>query len=90
MTKAMSDTKQRPDREGKRSLAAYVDPATLRAVKMLAREQRTTSAAIIHEAIGLVLARHGKPLPQPAIEHLQAHGRPLPIIIRKAKANDLG
>jgi hypothetical protein len=77
----------RPDRHGQRILAAYVDPATHRAFKMLAAEEGTTNVALMHEAVTLVLARHGKPLPQPAIDHLKEHHRPLPVLVPPRKSN---
>ena len=68
----------RPDRDGKRLLATHVDEVTHRAFKTLAAEQGTTSVALMHEAVGLVLAAHGKALPPPIRDHLKTNGRPAP------------
>jgi hypothetical protein len=92
MTKAranMTDGKrERPDRVGQKGLALFVDPATHRAVNVLVAEQGTTSVAVMHEAIGLVLARHGKELPEPVVEHIKAHHRPMPPTMPKIKRKD--
>lgn len=72
---------KRTDREGQRVLASYVDSAVHRAFNILAAKESTTSVALMHEAIGLVLARHGEPLPQPVIDHLKQNNRPLPFDI---------
>ena len=87
----MRDTKGgRPDRAGQKLLSAFVAPATHRAFHMLAAEESTTNVALLHEAVGLVLARHGKPLPQSVIDHLKAHGRPLPGRPARPKRKDVG
>lgn len=80
----------RQDRGGQRLLSGYVDADTHRAFKMLAAEERTTNVALLHEAVSLVLARHGKPLPTPAREHLKEHGRPLPPPMPKPKGTSPG
>ena len=72
------DGKERSDRHGQRLLSGYVDAETLRAVKTLAVKQDTTNIALMHEAIALVLDRHGEPIPKSVIEHCEQNHRPLP------------
>ena len=80
--------RERPDRDGQRLFSNYVKPDTLRAVKMLAVKQDTTNVALMHEAIALLLKRHGEPIPPSTIERLRETGRPLPDAPKaKAKAN---
>jgi hypothetical protein len=73
-------------REGQRLLSGYVDANTLRAVRSLAAEQDTTNIALMHEAVALLLKRHGKPIPDSVLDHLNENHRPLPDA-HKGKTN---
>ncbi len=68
----------RLDRGGQKLLSAWVDSDTHRAFKILAAKEKTSTVALVHEAVAHLLARHGEPLPKPLREHLRTHGRPIP------------
>lgn len=50
----------RPSREGKRLVAAYVEPRVAKQIKLLAAEDETTVQALIEEALDLLFVKKGK------------------------------
>src|SRR5882762_9070420 len=58
-----AEPRQRPDRDDKTLLAIHAHKPVRRAVNVLAAEQDTTNVALIYEAVGLLLTKHGKPVP---------------------------
>jgi hypothetical protein len=50
-----------PSRVGKRTIAAFFDPAVHRQLKMLAAENDTSLQALMEEAIGDLFEKKGKP-----------------------------
>lgn len=50
-----------PSRVGKRTIAAFFDPAVQRQLKMLAAENDTSVQALMEEAIGDLFEKKGKP-----------------------------
>lgn len=51
---------QRPSREGKRLVAAHVDPKVARQLKLLAAEDDTTVQALLEEALDLLFVKKGR------------------------------
>lgn len=51
---------QRPSREGKRLVAAHVDPKIAKQLKLLAAEDDTTVQALLEEALDLLFIKKGR------------------------------
>jgi hypothetical protein len=50
----------RPSREGKKLIAAHVDPKVARQLKLLAVEDDTTVQALLEEALNLLFVKKGR------------------------------
>jgi hypothetical protein len=62
------------DRAGKSVVAAHVATEAVSELRGLAKEQRTTTDALVHEAIALLFRKHNRPIPSSITKKLQKLG----------------
>lgn len=67
-------TPTRPDRDGKRMVAGYIDAEAFRAFKvLLAKHDLTTDAAVTH-AVALLFKHYGEAVPRTITQRLKTLG----------------
>jgi predicted DNA-binding protein len=66
-------------------LWTHLDKTMVKRLKQLAAELGVSKTTIVNEAIALLFRDEGVALPSPLVEHLKAHGRPIPPGAKREK-----
>jgi hypothetical protein len=81
----INQTAKPPDIEdGKAEVKFAVNESDAREFDAIADDLDISPNTLIYEGIAQLLTDHGKGLPAPLVEHLEAHGRPLPPGAKRA------